>query len=121
MTAVYGHDGLNVDMMDAFERSRIKRLLIAYGREERSDEQVRQHAQEFLNMGIECYRVLFPAGMDANDYALHETPAERSLGDVLRTASWMGNGKPASRGAESGDTTGETPEPLPTLPAASAR
>lgn len=41
-------------------------------------------------MGIECFRVLFPKGMDANEYALKVTPASKSLGVLLNTAQWLG-------------------------------
>ena len=43
--------------------------------------------------GIECFRVLFPKGMDANEYASKVTPASQSLALVLRQAQWMGAGK----------------------------
>ena len=43
--------------------------------------------------GIECFRVLFPKGMDANEYALKVTPAAKSLGLLLNKAEWMGKGK----------------------------
>ena len=37
--------------------------------------------------------MLFPKGMDANEYALKVGPAEKSLGLVLRQAEWMHKGK----------------------------
>jgi hypothetical protein len=40
--------------------------------------------------------VLFPKGMDANEYALKVGPAEKSLGVVIRSAQWMGKGKAAA-------------------------
>jgi hypothetical protein len=43
-------------------------------------------------MGIECFRVQFPKGMDANEYALKVTPAARSLGVLLNKATWLGKG-----------------------------
>ena len=49
-------------------------------------------------MGIECFRVQFPKGQDANEYALKVTPATRSLGVLLTGAAWMGKGsRPAGR------------------------
>ena len=35
---------------------------------------------------ISCFRVRFPRGMDANDYALKVTPPAQSLAVVLRSA-----------------------------------
>ena len=44
-------------------------------------------------MGIECFRVQFPKGMDANEYARKVTPAAKSLGVLLNRAEWLGKGK----------------------------
>ena len=42
--------------------------------------------------GLECYRVQFTRGMDANEYACKVTPAEKSLGLLIRKAVWLGKG-----------------------------
>ncbi len=42
--------------------------------------------------GLTCYRIQFPKGMDANEYALKVTPAEKSLGVLVRNAVWLGKG-----------------------------
>jgi len=54
-------------------------------------------ADLLMQAGIECFRIQFPKGMDANDYALKVTPASHSLGLVIRKAVWLGNGKPPVR------------------------
>jgi len=46
-----------------------------------------------MQEGIDCYRIQFPKGMDANEYALQVTPASKSLGVVIRSAVWLGAGK----------------------------
>src|SRR5690606_15145681 len=73
-------------------------------------------------------RVRFPKGMDANEYAQKVTPAEKSLGTVLRAAEWIGKGKASTQQAlapeqheEPGrveDSEDKTPPPSPP-PAAS--
>jgi hypothetical protein len=40
------------------------------------------------------YRVLFPKGMDANEYALKVTPAHQSLGLALKRAEWLASASP---------------------------
>ncbi|MFS2005028.1 hypothetical protein ACEN9F_15505 [Duganella sp. CT11-25] len=50
-------------------------------------------AERLLACGIECYRIVFPKGMDANEYALKVQPASKSLGALIRKAVWMGNGE----------------------------
>ena len=48
--------------------------------------------QQLTAEGLECFRLLFPKGMDANDYACAVKPAEKSLGVVIRSAQWLGRG-----------------------------
>lgn len=50
-------------------------------------------SEELNAMGIDTYRVLFPKGMDANEYALKVQPAAKSLDVALRHAQWMGKGR----------------------------
>lgn len=50
-------------------------------------------AEKLLVAGIDCYRVLFPKGMDANEYALKMSPARKNLELVIRKAEWMGSGE----------------------------
>ena len=47
--------------------------------------------------GIAPYRVRFPRGMDANEYARKVEPAAKSLDLVLRRAVWMGEGEAPER------------------------
>ena len=47
-------------------------------------------------MGIECFRVEFPKGIDANEYALKVTPAAKSLGVLINRAAWLGKGQRAA-------------------------
>ena len=49
-------------------------------------------AERLIASGIECFRIHFPKGMDANEYALAVKPAEKSLGVLIRNAQWLGKG-----------------------------
>jgi len=77
-----------------------------------------------MEHGIACFRVQFPKGMDANDYALKVAPAMKSLGLAIRGAVWMGNGKaperslgavPEEKKAAKEEST-RTPEPIQDRP-----
>ena len=82
----------------AFERHSIKRVYIAYDRDEAGDKAAAKLAEELMGMGIECFRVQFPKGMDANEYALKMKPAAKALGVLLTGAAWLGKGvRPAAR------------------------
>jgi len=94
VTASYGVNGFTADHRAAFERHGTKRVYIAYDRDEAGDKAVASLAEDLMQSGIECFRVEFPKGMDANAYALKVTPAAKSLGVLLNRAAWLGKGQP---------------------------
>ncbi len=93
VTASYGTSGFTDDHLAAFQRHGIRRVLITYDRDEAGDNAAETLAEKLTKEGIDCFRVQFPKGMDANEYALQVTPAAKSLGAVLRSAQWMGKGE----------------------------
>lgn len=93
VTASYGIAGFTKDHLKAFKDYQIKKVYIAYDRDEAGNHAAEKLAKELIAEGIDCFRVLFPKGMDANDYACQVKPAEKSLDLVIRKAEWMGNGK----------------------------
>jgi DNA primase catalytic core len=98
VTASYGVNGFTKDHRAAFERHETKRVYIAYDGDEAGNKAAVKLAAELIETGVECFRVEFPKGMDANEYALKVTPAAKSLGVLLNRASWLGKGqKPAPR------------------------
>ncbi len=93
VTASYGVNGFTADHRAAFEKYGTERVYIAYDRDEAGDKAAAVLAEELIEMGIECFRVQFPKGMDANAYALKVTPAAKSLGVLLNKAEWLGKGR----------------------------
>jgi DNA primase catalytic core len=119
VTASYGTNGFTADHRAAFERHGIERVYIAYDRDEAGDKAAVKLAEELMRKGVECFRVEFPKGMDANGYALSVRPATKSLGVLLNRAVWLGKGpRPAGRV----EVPALVPEPVaaPPLPAAPA-
>src|SRR5271156_169022 len=94
VTASYGVNGFTDDHRAAFQKHGTKRIYIAYDRDPAGERAAEEHAGELIAMGIECFRVQFPKGMDANEYAVKVTPAAKSLGVLLGNAIWLGKGKP---------------------------
>ena len=97
VTTAYGVEGFTEEMLQAFKAHNIQRVLIAYDRDEAGERAAAKLAERLMLEGIECYRVMFPKGMDANEYALKVTPAAKSLGLLIRQAAWLGKGKPSVR------------------------
>jgi hypothetical protein len=92
VTASYGVNGFTDDHRAALKKHGTERIKIAYDRDEAGEKAAGELAGELLAMGIECFRVQFPRGMDANEYAL-----TASLGPLLGQALWLGKGKPAAK------------------------
>jgi DNA primase catalytic core len=89
VTAIYGTQGYTADHAEALRRHGIKRVVLAFDRDAAGDEAAANLAHVLHAQGIEPLRVLFPHGMDANEYALKVQPASQSLGALLRGAQWI--------------------------------
>lgn len=89
VTASYGVEGFTNDHLAAFKRYGIKRVLIAYDRDEAGNQAAEKLAQLLAGEGIACYRIQFPKGMDANEYALKMSPPDKALALLIRKAEWM--------------------------------
>ena len=93
MTASYGVQGFTAEHLEAFKRHGTERVLIAYDRDDAGSGAAEALAEKLKGEGIDCYRIEFPHGMDANEYALKVQPATKSLGLLIRKATWLGKGK----------------------------
>ena len=111
VTSAYGVEGFTDDIVAAFKRHATCRVLIAYDRDDAGERAALKHAEALMAEGIEAWRIEFPKGMDANEYALKLGPAAKSLGMVIRKAVWLGKGKAPS--APSAEPVVEVAEPSP--------
>lgn len=90
--AAFGINGFTASHLAALHYHGIKRVLIAFDRDEAGDRGADTVAGQLVSAGIEAWRVRFPAGMDANAYALKSGNPESALGLALQQAAWMGHG-----------------------------
>jgi DNA primase catalytic core len=93
VTTIYGVNNFTDEIKAAFQKHGTKRIYIAYDRDEPGERAAQAHGEELMQMGIECFRVQFPRGQDANEFALKNQPAAKFLGMYLTSAAWLGNGK----------------------------
>lgn len=128
VTAAYGAGGFTDDHLAAFRQHNVRRVLIAFDRDQAGDKGAAEVAERLMAEGIDVFRIQFPKGMDANAYALAVTPAARSLGVLIRKAEWLGNGKPPAitsghdeltAALAAGTASESQPEPSP-LPSSAA-
>ncbi|HZT02031.1 MAG TPA: CHC2 zinc finger domain-containing protein [Steroidobacteraceae bacterium] len=92
VTSCLGVNGLTDELVAALKTCGAERVLIAFDRDDAGDRGAEAVAKRLMAERLECYRLLFPKGMDANEYASRVMPAEKSLGVVIRSAQWMGRG-----------------------------
>jgi DNA primase len=95
VTTSYGVEGFTDEL---FERlSKVERVLIAYDHDEAGERAAKEHGERLLAAGVDVFRVIFPKGMDANEYATRVTPADKSLALVLKQAVPMGAALPRAQ------------------------
>jgi DNA primase len=94
VTAAYGVNGFTEDHKSAFARHGVRNVWIAYDRDEAGDMAAERLKEDLAAMGIGTHRVLFPKGLDANEYAR----TGESLAVLLNRAEWWG--KPAEAAKE---------------------
>ncbi len=100
VTTSYGTGGFTADLLDAFKSNKIKRVLIAYDRDNAGDKAALELSKQLNKENIDTYRIQFPKNTDANDYALeragngaiNKKGVASRLGLVIRKAEWMSNG-----------------------------
>jgi DNA primase catalytic core len=90
VTAAYGVNGFTDEMLKAFIDRRVQRVYIAFDRDDAGDTAADRIATTLVSEGMECFRIQFPKGMDANEYACSVKPAAKSLQVLINAAAWMG-------------------------------
>jgi DNA primase catalytic core len=121
VTACYGAGGFTADHERAFAGHQVRRVLIAFDRDDAGDKAARDLAADLTARGVECFRVEFPAGADANDVAVASKNPADALGRAIRSAAWMGSGPgPARRRNAPLPEPPPPPEPVPFSAAAPA-
>ena len=77
VTASYGVNGFTEDHQAAFGSTGLVKCSSLTTATRRGKRRQATPAEELLGMGIDCYRVLFPKGLDANEYALKRCSRRR--------------------------------------------
>ena len=84
VTAAYGVGGFTDDHKAAFAKHGTKQVWIAYDRDEAGDAAAERLKEELAAMSIGSHRVLFPRGLDANEYGL-----KGDFAVLLNSAEWL--------------------------------
>ena len=90
VSCLFGTEGFTDELWAALRPVRCVR--IGYDADEAGERAAQRDAARFRAHGIEVYRVKFPHGMDANEYACKVKPAAKSLALLVNSAQWLGSG-----------------------------
>ncbi|MGN6187005.1 MAG: toprim domain-containing protein [Thermoanaerobaculia bacterium] len=96
--AAFGVNGFTDEMFEAMKACGTTRVLIAYDNDEAGNTAAAQLGVRLEREKITCARVLFPYGMDANEYARKVTHAPQLLAQLVRSAERLNKAKDADRG-----------------------
>ena len=119
VTSAYGVEGFTDDIAHALQANAIERVLVAYDRDTAGDRAADKLAQRLIGAGFEVLRVVFPPGLDANEYACTTPPAAQALAVVLRQARWIGGSARVGAAVEqAAEEQTPSPAPAPTPPSA---
>ncbi len=115
VTGRFGTEGFTEERWEALKK--VQRVKRAYDADDAGERAAVRDAERFRAHGIEVFRVKFPQGMDANDYACKVKPPDKSLVLLLNSAAWLGAGtRPPAPPAASRSSRGD--EALTSSPAA---
>lgn len=102
--AAFGVNGFTAEHLAALSYHGVKKVLVAYDRDEAGDRGAAAVAETLAGAGIDVWRVRFPAGLDANDYAVRSGNAEHALGLALEQAVRMSHSSSNSGDAAASET-----------------
>ena len=93
VTALHGDGVLSPERLALLKQHGTQRVLIAYGNTEAENTASRSLIEQLLVNGIECFRIEFPSGLNANNLVLQSKQPSQRLGALIRGASWLGKGQ----------------------------
>jgi DNA primase catalytic core len=103
VTCTFGTNGFTDEILDAIQNGNVKRVLIAFDNDTAGNHGAEEAAKRLNAVGIDVFRVKFPSGQDANEFASKVQFANNgngdttlaSLGLAIRSATWISNGTKA--------------------------
>ena len=94
VTFIYGTNGFTDELFDTLLSKKVRRIRIAYDADEAGNNAAERDIEKLSAHGIECWRIKFPWGLDANEYAKKVQPAPKSLAAILAASEWRGGNAP---------------------------
>jgi len=95
VTCTFGTANFSAGLFEAIGAAKVESVRLAFDADESGEKAAGQAAAKLQAVGIECHRVKFPWGSDANSYALDQ--GAEALRHAVQSAEWLGAGTPSTK------------------------
>jgi len=95
VTCTFGTANFSAELFEAIRTAKVESVRLAFDADESGEKAAGQVAAKLQAVGIECHRVKFPWGSDANSYALDQ--GAEALRHAVQSAEWLGAGTPSTK------------------------
>ena len=90
VTSIFGTEGFTDEIFEAIKFHKIESIRIAYDADKAGERAAERDVAKLTGIGIECHRIRFPWGEDANSFA--KNLGGEALKRAVRQADWLGAG-----------------------------
>jgi hypothetical protein len=90
VTCTFGTANFTAELFEAIRAAKIESVRLAFDADEAGEKAAAQAAARLQAVGIECHRIKFPWGSDANSHALDQ--GAEALRHAVQSAEWLGAG-----------------------------
>ena len=111
VTCTFGTANFSEELFEAIKAHKIETVRLAFDADEAGEQATAKAAERLQAIGIECHRIKFPWGMDANSYAVEQ--GGEALKQAVRNAAWIEPKARETPKAGAVDECGETPSRAP--------
>jgi len=95
VTCTFGTANFSAELFEAIRAAKVESVRLAFDADESGEKASDQVAARLQAVGIECHRIKFPWGSDANSYAFDQ--GAEALRQALNSAEWLGAGTPSTK------------------------
>jgi len=95
VTCTFGTANFSAELFEAIRAAKVESVRLAFDADEAGEKAAARAAARLQAVGIECHRIRFPWGSDANSHALDQ--GAEALRHAVQSAEWLGAGTPGTK------------------------
>lgn len=96
VTCSFGVNGFTDEMLDFYQKQDTKVVVLAYDPDPAGEKATMERANQLKAVGIGCFKLRFPNGLDANSFSTKYLPANDQFAKLIESAVWLGDGRAPS-------------------------